>query len=107
MSPAQIIAAFDALDAGDVGLFLTIDGGVGARLACVNIRDEYTVNSLCGYGETPDDAVTELWLRATNLTVTQCILIRNGSDRRGVTWNGMAWKPAYLPDAPVAEATGQ
>jgi hypothetical protein len=99
-SLVEIIARFDALDAGDVGLFLCTDGQIGAHIPTVDIRAEYTLKSLTGYAETVEEAITALWDQALGIERDECLLIRHQGERRAVRWNGAAWKPVTLPPAP-------
>lgn len=101
-STTTIIARLDALDAGDVGLFRTSEGSVGAHMPPVEIRTPTVLCSFCGYGETPDEALHALWQLVEDLDGNECILVRGpGDERRYYVWNGASWKPTRR----YAEAT--
>jgi hypothetical protein len=103
----SIIGRLDALDAGDVGLFLCSDGDIGAHISGVSVKGDGVSISLTGYGATAEAALIALWGEIETLPRSQYLIIRvNGSERRAVRWNGHAWKPVH-DEAAQAKATDQ
>lgn len=74
-------------------------------------RDEATLYSVMGTGESPERAVEDHWNQLTRIDRTTCVLIReyggiaiNGEYpllyRAGVRWNGFMWRRVPWADAP-------
>lgn len=96
---ALIIRRFDALSL-TVRLFsTTATDCVGADLPDAAIRNNSTLGSLAGFGETAEEAVIALWQAVEDLDSNQCVRVERGDELRYYTWNGAAWKEIPAADA--------
>lgn len=107
MTDLEILLSMDALDAGQLKTFVTQTAvpSVGISIN-VEIRDDGILRSVCGYGGSLSEALTDLWCQLTVLDdPKQYLVIRAGtSERRAVRWNGSGFKPHYESDRVVQAA---
>ncbi len=90
----------DALEAGDVRLFLCTDGVTVGASVNAELKQGSVLASLCGYGSSANAAVLDLAERLTKLEDFSHYIVVNAmgeGKRRAVRWNGTFWKSHYEP----------